>query len=91
MITRLVLLVYHVLWREDRARFLGSFLLEAFAVISTTQQVQVDQCLLCHKYLVKCHQLIYKETSFLYSIGLPTCTVHQSKEDCTVHKYKFSI
>ena len=67
MITRLVLLVYHVLWREDRARFLGPFLLEAFAIISTTQQVQVDQCLLCHKYLVKCHQLIYKETSFPYS------------------------
>ena len=83
MITRLVLLVYHVLWREDRARFLGSFLLEAFAVISTTQQVQVDQCLLCHKYLVKCHQLILKETSFLYSIGLH---VHQSKVNCTVHK-----
>ena len=83
MITRLVLLVYHVLWREDRASFLGPFLLEAFAVISTTQQVQVDQCLLCCKYLVKCHQLIYKETSFLYSIGLH---VHQSKVNCTVHK-----
>ena len=64
MITRLVLLVYRVLRREDGARFLGPFLLEAFAVISTTQQVQVDQCLLCHKYLVQMSPTDIKRDKF---------------------------